>query len=121
MDSIVRYIDHTILKSIATKRDIEQLCVEARKYGFRSVCVNPYYVRWAADLLAGSGVNVCSVVGFPLGANRSNVKAKETAEALSNGAVEFDMVLNVGALKAGDFGVVQDDIAAVVDSAPARW
>ncbi|MHB8973273.1 MAG: deoxyribose-phosphate aldolase [Pirellulaceae bacterium] len=112
MDSIARYIDHTILKSIATKQDIERLCGEARQYGFRSVCVNPYYVRWAADLLAGSPVNVCTVVGFPLGANRSDVKALETAEALSDGAVEFDMVINVGALKSGDFDLVQDDTAA---------
>lgn len=120
MDSIVKYIDHTILKSFATTRDIEQLCTEAKKFRFCSVCVNPYNVRRAAECLADAGVNVCTVVGFPLGANRARIKALETREALADGATEFDMVINVGALRSGDHRIVQDDIADVVEAAGGK-
>lgn len=111
--NIAKYIDHTILKAIATKQDIEKLCAEAREYNFASVCVNPVWVSYAAQLLKGSGVDVCTVVGFPLGANDSAIKAQEAALAVKQGAGEVDMVINIGALKGGDLAAVKADIAAV--------
>ncbi|NLD73632.1 MAG: deoxyribose-phosphate aldolase [Chloroflexi bacterium] len=108
-------IDHTVLKPEATPEMIEQACAEAREYGFASVCVNPCYVARSARLLEGAQSVVCSVVGFPLGANVSAVKAYEAERAIADGAREIDMVLPVGALKAGDYARVRDDIAAVVD------
>ena len=114
---IAAYIDHTQLKAFATKAQIETLCREAAQYHFASVCVNPCHVAYAAELLRGTGVNVCTVIGFPLGANTSEVKAFETKDAIRNGAAECDMVINVGALKDGDIDLVERDIRAVVEAA----
>lgn len=106
-------IDHTLLKPIATKSDIARLCEEARQYHFCSVCVNPFWVAFAKEQLKGSGVKVCTVIGFPLGANTTAVKTFETQDAIKNGADEIDMVINNGALKAGDEETVLADIRAV--------
>src|SRR5206468_4572958 len=111
-------IDHTLLKPDATQADIEKLCREAREFHFATVCVNPTWVAAAAALLKGSGVGVCSVVGFPLGATPADVKNYETRRAIFDGATEIDMVINIGALKSGDLRVVERDIEAVV--APCR-
>ena len=112
-----KYIDHTILKANATKADVEKLCAEAREYDFASVCINTCFVPLAAELLAGSDVKVCCVVGFPLGAMSAEAKAFETKWAVEHGAQEVDMVLNVGAMIAGDEKTVLEDIQAVVDAA----
>ena len=117
---IASLIDHTLLKPDATPDQIAQLCYEAKKYEFASVCVNPVNVKLCADLLKGSRVKVCAVVGFPLGAVPPEVKAYETLEAMRNGATEIDMVINVGALKAGDNDLVERDIAAVVHTCHAN-
>ncbi len=117
---IAAMIDHTLLKPNATRAQIEKLCAEAKEYHFASVCVNPVQVRLAAGLLAGSGVKVCTVVGFPLGANTSEVKAFETMNAVLNGAEEIDMVINIGAAKDGDWDTVTNDIRAVVNAAAGR-
>jgi deoxyribose-phosphate aldolase len=111
-------IDHTLLKPDATRSDIEKLCREAAQFHFATVCVNPGWVALAANLLRGSGVGVCSVVGFPLGATTADVKHYETRRAIFDGASEIDMVINIGALKSGDLQTVERDIAAVV--APCR-
>ena len=112
---LARYIDHTILKANATEEQIRNLCAEAREFNFRSVCVNPTWVPLAAKLLRGSEVLTCTVVGFPLGANESEVKAMEARRAIRNGAREIDMVINVGALKSGKDDLVLRDIRAVVE------
>ncbi len=114
---LARYIDHTLLKPNATREEIVKLCEEAREYKFASVCVNPAYVGLSAKLLEGSPVKVCTVVGFPLGATSSFVKATETRDAVANGATEIDMVINVGALKSKDYELVKNDIARVVEAA----
>ncbi len=116
---VARLIDHTLLKPDATPDQIAQLCHEARSYHFASVCVNPTYVSLCADLLKGSDVKVCTVIGFPLGATPPEVKAYETQQALADGATEIDMVLNIGALRAGDYKLLYRDIAAVVNTAHA--
>ncbi len=113
---IASYIDHTLLKPEATTAQIEQLCQEARTYNFAAVCVNPTHVKLAAQLLTGSEVEVCTVVGFPLGATLTEVKVFETEQAIRLGAVEIDMVINIGALKGGDVALVEQDIAAVVEA-----
>lgn len=110
-------IDHTLLKPEASDQDIKRLCDEAARYKFASVCVNPTWVRAAACNLQGSGVPVCTVIGFPLGASLSDVKAYETRRAIFDGAREVDMVINVGALKSGDDCLVEHDIRAVVEAA----
>ncbi len=110
---IARLIDHTLLKPDATQDQIAQLCYEARKYGFAAVCVNPTYVKLCAQLLKGSPVHVCTVVGFPLGATPPEVKAYEAQQAIDDGATEVDMVLNIGALKSKDYALVERDIATV--------
>ena len=110
-----KYIDHTNLKQDATSADIEKLVEEAKTYDFMSVCINPYYVPFAAKLLQDSDVKVCTVIGFPLGATSTASKAFEAAEAIRQGADEVDMVINVGALKAHDDEAVYQDIKAVVD------
>ena len=107
-------IDHTILRPDATRADIERLCQEARQYQFYSVCVNPTWVSLAWQLLDGSGVKVCCVAGFPLGAHLSETKAREASAAIRQGAKEIDMVINVGALKSGDDALVLRDIRSVV-------
>lgn len=110
-------IDHTLLKQDATKAQIEQICAEAKQYVFASVCVNPTWIELAASLLQGTDVKVCTVIGFPLGASTSAVKAFETRDAIEKGATEIDMVINVGELKDGNFDYVQKDIEAVVNAA----
>jgi deoxyribose-phosphate aldolase len=110
-------IDHTLLKPEAAEGDIKKLCEEAVQFGFASVCVNPAWVKKAAGFLKGSGVPVCTVIGFPLGATLSDVKAYEARRAIFNGAGEVDMVINIGALKSGDDCLVEDDIKAVVEAA----
>ncbi|MGC8780578.1 MAG: deoxyribose-phosphate aldolase, partial [Anaerolineae bacterium] len=112
-------IDHTLLKPTATAAQIRQLCAEARGYGFAAVCVNPVWVALCAQELAGSTVKVCTVVGFPLGADLPEVKAFEAERCIALGAAEIDMVLNIGALKAHDYLAVRNDIAAVVQPAHA--
>jgi deoxyribose-phosphate aldolase len=115
---VASMIDHTLLKPDATRANIEELCREAAQFKFATVCVNPTWVALAARLLAGSGVGVCSVVGFPLGATTADVKGYETQRAIFDGAREIDMVINVGALKSGDLRAVERDIEAV--TAPCR-
>ncbi len=112
--SVANYIDHTLLKPEATRDQVTQLCFEARKYNFASVCVNPTHVKLCADLLRGSPVKVCSVIGFPLGANTPEIKAAETQQAISEGATEIDMVINIGALKDRNLELVARDILSVV-------
>ena len=113
--SVSGMIDHTLLKPDAARSDIEKLCREAAEFHFATVCVNPTWVATAAALLRGSGVGVCSVVGFPLGATPAEVKSFETRRAIYDGATEIDMVINIGALKSGDLRTVERDIEAVVD------
>ena len=108
-------IDHTLLKPDATRDEIDRLCREAAEFHFATVCVNPAWVARAAANLRGSGVGVCSVVGFPLGATTADVKQYETRRAIYDGATEIDMVINVGALKSGDLRTVERDIEAVVE------
>jgi deoxyribose-phosphate aldolase len=117
---IARAIDHTILKPEATTQQIRQLCDEARQYHFASVCVNPVHVRLAAQLLQGTDVAVCVVVGFPLGATLPQVKVYETEQVLNEGATEIDMVINIGALKEKNDDLVERDIAGVVQIAHSR-
>ena len=111
-----QYIDHTYLKAIGTKKDINQLIDEAKQYRFKSVCINPGWVKYTADLLKDSEVETCTVIGFPLGANTSKVKAFEAEQAVKEGATEVDMVINIGALKSEDYALVYDDIKAVVEA-----
>lgn len=111
---VAAMIDHTLLRPEATRRDIEALCREAAEFKFATVCVNPTWVSTAAGRLAGTGVGVCSVVGFPLGASTSDTKVYETRRAMFDGAREIDMVINLGALKSGDLRMVERDIDAVV-------
>ncbi|WP_374721699.1 deoxyribose-phosphate aldolase [Peribacillus tepidiphilus] len=117
---VARMIDHTLLKAETTKEQIKVLCEEAKEYGFASVCVNPTWVKYAAELLQGSDVKVCTVIGFPLGANTPETKAFETKNAIENGATEVDMVINIGALKDGDDELVERDIKAVVEAAKGK-
>jgi deoxyribose-phosphate aldolase len=110
---IASYIDHTLLKPDSTHGQIEQLCTEARRFRFASVCINPTWIQLCADLLVDSGVLICTVVGFPLGATLTDVKAFEAQQAIRLGASEVDMVINIGALKSGEDDAVRDDIRAV--------
>ncbi|MES1046416.1 deoxyribose-phosphate aldolase [Heyndrickxia oleronia] len=119
-NNIAKMIDHTLLKPEATKSQIQSLCEEAREYSFASVCVNPTWVKYAADLLQGSDVKVCTVIGFPLGATTPETKAFETKNAIENGAEEVDMVINIGALKSGDLELVEQDILAVTNAAKGK-
>jgi deoxyribose-phosphate aldolase len=119
-EQLAKLIDHTLLKPDAAKADIKRLCEEAEKYGFWSVCVNPTYVSVAIDILGETDVKVCSVVGFPLGANTPEVKALEAETAIKDGASEIDMVMNVGALKSCDYELVKRDIRGVVGRAKAQ-
>ncbi len=118
--SIAKMIDHTVLKPQTTEADVRKLCAEAAEYGFASVCVNPCWVSLCAELLQDTPVDVCTVIGFPLGANTPAVKAFEAAEAIAQGATEVDMVLNVGAMKDGNHALVLEDIAAVVKAAKGK-
>lgn len=112
-----KYIDHTLLKADASQEQIETLIEEAKKYDFASVCVNPTWVSFAAQALKATDVKVCTVIGFPLGANTPELKAFETSDAIQNGANEIDMVINIGALKSRNFDLVERDIRAVVEAA----
>ncbi|NTV37665.1 MAG: deoxyribose-phosphate aldolase [Anaerolineales bacterium] len=118
--NLAKMIDHTLLKPDATQEQIAQLCFEARKHGFASVCINPTWVELCAKLLEGSPVKVCTVIGFPLGATEPDVKAFETRVALEHGAGEIDMVINIGALKARDLELVARDIRGVVEASHAH-
>ena len=111
--NLAKVIDHTLLKPTATREQIETLCREAAEHGFCSVCVNPYWVPLAAKMLKGTGVKTCTVIGFPLGANTTEVKVFEAKTALENGADELDMVINIGALKSKDYDTVLQDIRAL--------
>lgn len=111
---LAKMIDYTMLRPDTTTNDIKRICSETTKYGFYSVCINPYYVGLATKFLIGTKVKVCSVVGFPLGANSRKVKAFEAQTAVSEGADEIDMVMNIGALKSLDFEFVKEDIREVV-------
>lgn len=117
---IAARIDHTLLKATATSDQVRELCAEAREHHFASVCVNPAFVALAADLLRGSPVKVCTVVGFPLGATTTFTKVSETKEAVANGADEIDMVINIGALKNGEDHLVEEDMREVVRAASGR-
>ena len=112
-EELASYIDHTLLKPEASREQIRAVCNEAKQYHFASVCVNSCWVPLIAEELKGSGVSVCCVIGFPLGASLSSVKAFEAREAVAAGAQEIDMVINVGAVKSGDWELVREDIAAV--------
>lgn len=118
--NVAGLIDHTLLKADATKEQIKVLCEEAREYNFASVCVNPTWVKYASELLEGSEVKVCTVIGFPLGATTSETKAFETKDAIANGAHEVDMVINIGALKDKDDELVERDIRAVVAASTGK-
>ena len=111
---LAKLIDHTLLKASATREDIVRLCDEAKQYGFATVCINPTHVALASNSLSGSAVKVCTVIGFPLGANTSQVKAYEAEKAIADGAKEVDMVINIGALKTGNVHLVKEDILAVL-------
>ncbi|MBQ2755441.1 MAG: deoxyribose-phosphate aldolase [Oscillospiraceae bacterium] len=115
-----KYIDHTMLKPFATEADIEKLCAQAKEYDFASVCINPCYVALAAKLLENTDVKICTVIGFPLGANTTHIKAAETDQAYFDGCDEFDMVINVGQLKAKNYAYVKRDIEAVVNAARGK-
>jgi deoxyribose-phosphate aldolase len=117
---LARMIDHTLLAPTATRAEIEALCDEARENCFASVCVNPWWVTLASEKLAETPVRVCTVIGFPLGANRSQTKVYEALRAVEDGAVELDMVLNSGALRSGDYSAVERDIAGVVEAGRGR-
>lgn len=113
---LAKYIDHTLLKPEATREQVKTLCEEAAEHDFASVCVNPTWVGYANELLANSVSKVCTVIGFPLGANTTDTKVFEAKDAISRGANEVDMVINIGALKSKEFDLVQADIAAVVEA-----
>lgn len=117
---INHYIDHTLLKPDATQAEIKRLCEEAVHYQFASACVNPYWVEYAHSLIQGSSVKLCSVVGFPLGANTTETKITETEQLVKLGVDEVDMVLNIGALKSKEYHKVKRDIQAVVSAAQSR-
>ena len=111
-----QYIDYTNLEKTATQEDIIKLCDEAQKYHFETVCVNPYYVKAVSEYLKGSTVGICTVVGFPNGYNTKEVKQYEAIDAIHNGATEIDMMININALKNGDFDYVKDEISLIRDS-----
>ena len=119
-EQLAKMIDYTLLKPDATKGDIIKLCKQAVEYNFASVCINPVYVSLVSKLLKGTTVKVCTVIGFPLGANTPEVKAFETRNAIENGAQEIDMVINIGALKSGNYEFVKKDMTAVVKVAKER-
>lgn len=117
---INKFIDHTLLKAFATEGQIEKLCEEAKKYDFMSVCVNPTQVAFAKSLLKDTDVLVCTVIGFPLGANTKEIKALEAMDAIRNGADEIDMVINVGKAKEGNFQYIEEEIALVVSASAGK-
>ncbi len=118
--ALAALIDHTLLKPDATRAEIEKLCAEAAHYNFASVCVQPYRAAIATELLKNSDVKVCTVIGFPLGANRAEIKALEAVRACTDGALELDMVINIGAAKDKNWSVIQTEIESVVRAAQER-
>lgn len=118
--NLAKYIDHTLLKPESTRSDIARVCEEAKHYNTASVCVNPCWIGYVAELLRGTDIKPCCVIGFPLGATLSEVKAFETAAAIRDGAQEVDMVINIGALRGAEFDTVYEDIKAVVDAAAGK-
>ncbi|API89373.1 deoxyribose-phosphate aldolase [Marinilactibacillus sp. 15R] len=120
IENLKSYIDHTVLKPESTDLDIQQACLDAKKYNFKAVCINPTWVSYVSDLLKGTAVNTCTVIGFPLGANTTATKVNETKQAIKDGADEVDMVINIGAMKSEDFSLVHDDIRAVVTAADKK-
>lgn len=116
MENIAQYIDHTILNADATKADIQRVCEEAKEYNFKTVCIQPYWVKYAKEILGDSKVGVTTVIGFPLGANTTEIKVAEAKLAVAEGASDVDMVINIGALKSEDYDTVLKDIQAVVDA-----
>lgn len=116
MQNIAGIIDHTVLKAYATKEDVLKICNEAKGYGFFSVCINPTHIEFAKENLKGTNVKVCTVIGFPLGANTKETKAFETIDAIKKGADEVDMVINIGALKDKNYDLVLEDIKSVVNA-----
>ena len=117
---IAGMIDHTVLKAMTTQEDVIKICNEAKENGFFSVCINPTHIEFVKKQLEGSNVKVCTVIGFPLGANTPEVKAFETKDAIAKGADEVDMVINIGALKDKNYDLVERDIKAVVDAADKK-
>lgn len=117
---INKFIDHTLLKAFATSDEIRKLCEEAKKYNFKSVCVNPVNVALAKECLEGSDVLVCTVIGFPLGANTKEIKAFETIDAIKNGADEVDMVINIGKAKEHNYKYIEDEIKMVVAASAGK-
>ena len=117
---LAQYFDHTLLKQSATRAEIAKLCAEAKEHGFFSVCVNPYWVPFCRELLGGSPVLTCTVVGFPLGANLATSKVDETKRVLAEGAQEIDFVLNVGALKSGELTSVSEELSGIVEACQNR-
>ncbi len=115
-EGVARLIDHTLLKAEATREQFQTLCREARQHGFATVCVNPAWVPFCREALRGAITGVCTVIGFPLGATLPEVKGFEASRVVAEGACEVDMVINIGALKSGDYALVQEDIAAVVEA-----
>ena len=120
MKPLNKYVDHTNLKPFATRADIEKLCADAKTWDFASVCVNPCNVKLAKELLAGTDVEVCTVIGFPLGQNTTAIKVAEAEAAYADGCEEFDMVINVGRLKDGQTDYVRDEIAAIVKAVKGK-
>ncbi len=118
--SLAKYVDHTILKPEASIEDVRKVCDEAKRYNFASVCVNPNYIQFVAEQLSGSSVAPCVVIGFPLGASTPELKAEETSTVIALGAKEVDMVINVGAIKSGNWVLVKRDIEAVVGAAKGK-
>ena len=116
MNKVAKMIDHTVLKATSTKEEVVSICKEAKEYGFFSVCINPTHIELAKKELENSDVKVCTVIGFPLGASTKEVKAFETKDAISKGADEVDMVINIGALKDKNYDLVYEDIKAVVEA-----
>jgi len=120
MTNLAKYIDHTVLSSAATKKDVEKLCTEAKKYGFYAVCVQPIQTKNAVEALKGTNVKVAAVIGFPHGATYTEIKVEETKKCLADGATEIDMVINVGALKEGNLELVKDEIKQIVNTCKGK-
>lgn len=120
MNNMAKYIDHTILNADATEKDIQRICIEAKEYNFKTVCINPGWVDYAAHLLKGTDVGITTVIGFPLGANTSEIKAAEAKQAVEKGVSDVDMVINICALKNEDYPTVLNDIKAVVNAVDGK-
>lgn len=120
VENLKEYIDHTLLKPESRDVDVQQACLDAEKYGFKAICINPVWVSYASHLLHETDVNICTVIGFPLGANTTEIKVDEAIKAVKQGASEVDMVMNIGALKSEDFSLVHNDIQSVVKAVQGK-